>query len=352
MPALHEQIESHWQRPRRYWTLCLWPWARLFQAVTAIRRWCYAHGWCPVQRLPRPVVVVGNIHAGGVGKTPIVAALVRGLQQRGIKVGVISRGYGRQGSGTVLLHANSVAAEVGDEPLMLLRQTGAPVAVGSNRVAAAHLLLAAHPEVALIISDDGLQHYALARDIELAVFPAADVGRHLDLLPNGPLREPLARLRTVNAVVVSQGSAAQQQALAAQLRLPENIYLGRSHNHYGAFYRADNPQHTAQSTDFVGKTVIAVAGIARPQRFFTALRAMGIALSQTVALPDHSTITSADLPPADIIIITEKDAVKLSHSDNRAALWVLPLAAVLTPDLADFVCARVWPNRAMAASVK
>lgn len=338
MPALHEYIEAHWQQPRWYWTLFLWPLARVFQVTAAIRRGCYARGWCKAQRLPRPVVVVGNIHAGGVGKTPIVAALVRSLQQCGVKVGVISRGYGRQSNDTVLLQPDSSADEVGDEPLMLYRQTGVPVAVGKNRVAAGQCLLAAHPETAVMISDDGLQHYALARDVEVAVFPTTDVGRHLDLLPNGPLREPLSRLRKVNAVIISQGSAAQQQILAAQLRLPETICLGHSENCHGLFYRAGHPQQTATPADFTGKSVVAVAGIARPQRFFTALHNMGITLTQTIALPDHGQINVAALPRADCIIITEKDAVKLNGECHDSELWVLPLTAQLTPDLGNDLC--------------
>ena len=210
---LHQIIERHWQQPQPLLKALLWPLSRLFQAVYGVRRYLYRTGRLKSEKLAVPVVVVGNIHAGGTGKTPVVAALVRGLQAKGIQVGIISRGYGRKSSGVHVLHHSSRAAEAGDEPLLLYRQTGAPTAVGSRRAEAGKALLAAHPEIELIIADDGLQHYALQRDVEIAVFPAADVGRHdLDLLPGGGLREPFARLHAADAVVVSAAVGAVDKA--------------------------------------------------------------------------------------------------------------------------------------------
>ena len=198
---LHALLERHWQSPNPVLRLLLRPLSIVFSAIAARRRARYLAGSLKSEKLPVPVVIVGNIHAGGTGKTPITAALVAALQKRGIAVGIISRGYGRSLKTPHVLTERSTAAEAGDEPLLLHRRTHAPTAVASRRVEAARALLAVHPEVQLIIADDGLQHYALARDLEICVFPAADAARHdLDVLPNGSLREPIARLREVDAI--------------------------------------------------------------------------------------------------------------------------------------------------------
>ena len=217
---------------------------------------------------------------------------------------------------------------------MLFRQTGAPTAVGSSRAEAGRALLAAHPELELIVTDDGLQHYALQRDMEIAVFPAADTGRtDLDLLPNGSLREPLSRLASVDAVVVSGGKA------DAAFKPSENMFV--SHIETGRIYRLNRPFEKLDLEGLGNQTVAAVAGIAKPERFFNTLQSMNIALKQTVALPDHADITAADLPDADVVIITEKDAVKFSDGHGLNHVWVLPVYAIIEPDLAAFVSANV-----------
>ncbi|MDU4302036.1 MAG: tetraacyldisaccharide 4'-kinase, partial [Eikenella corrodens] len=160
---LHRLIERHWQTPNPLLTPILWPLARLFGLLAARRREGYLKGQRHSEKLPVPVVVVGNVQAGGSGKTPVVQALVRALQERGIRPGIISRGYGRSGQGVHVLNNQSTAAQAGDEPLLLHRSTGAPAAVGSRRAEAGRALLAEHPEVQIIVADDGLQHYALQR---------------------------------------------------------------------------------------------------------------------------------------------------------------------------------------------
>lgn len=336
MPKLHEIIEHHWQRPNPVLTILLWLPARLFQTASALRRLLYRAGRLKSSKLPVPVAVVGNIHAGGAGKTPVVAALVAGLQARGIRAGIISRGYGRTLRDTHVLHPNSTAADAGDEPLLLYRQTQAPTAVGSNRIDAGRALLAAHPDIQVIIADDGLQHYALQRDLEIVVFPAADAGRlNLDLLPNGGLREPLSRLQEVDAVVVSGVTDTHR-----------NTPFGLHHNEFhsrlatGNIYRLHHPDELLDTGRLNGLRVAAVAGIAKPERFFNTLRAMGIKPAETRALPDHAALTAADLPQADIVIITEKDAVKLSDGLPHS-VWVLPVCAIIEPDLAAFVAGRL-----------
>ena len=338
MPKLHQIIERHWQSPNPFLSLLLKPLSKLFARIAAKRRDDFVSGRLKSEKLPVPVVVVGNIHAGGTGKTPIVAALVSGLQEKGVKVGIISRGYGRKSKAVHVLNTASSAADAGDEPLLLFRQTGAPTAVGSSRAEAGRALLAAHPELELIVADDGLQHYALQRDMEIAVFPAADTGRtDLDLLPNGSLREPLSRLASVDAVVVSGGKA------DAAFRPSENMFA--SHIETGRIYRLNRPSEKLDLEGLENQTVAAVAGIAKPERFFDSLRNMGITLNQTVALPDHADIAAADLPNADVVIITEKDAVKFSDGLNLNHVWVLPVCAIIEPDLAAFVLERLEDSR-------
>lgn len=335
MPKLHQIIEQHWQHPNLILGILLWPLSRLFQVVAAVRCKLYMSGRLKSEQLPVPVVVVGNIHVGGAGKTPVVAALVRGLQASGIRVGVISRGYGRSENGVHVLHPQSRPDEAGDEPLMLYRQTGAPTVVGSNRVAAGKALLAAYPDIELIIADDGLQHYALRRDMEIVVFPAADSNRkHLDLLPNGGLREPVSRLRTVDAVVVS-GSRGHAENYR---HLHTHIFLSCLESK--PIYRIGKPDEYLDLGRLKQLKVAAVAGIAKPERFFNTLRSMGIVLAETRALPDHAVLRVTDLPVADVVVITEKDAVKLSDGLQQN-VWVLPVCAIIEPDLAAFVARRL-----------
>jgi len=236
MPKLHQIIERHWQRPNPFLSFLLKPLSKLFAKIAAKRRDDFVSGRLKSEKLPVPVVVVGNIHAGGTGKTPIVAALVSGLQEKDIKVGIISRGYGRKRKAVHVLNAESRAEDAGDEPLLLFRKTGAPTAVGSSRAEAGRALLAAHPDIGLIVADDGLQHYALRRDVEIAVFPAADTGRtDLDLLPNGSLREPLSRLDSVDAVVVSGGKADASFAPSENMFNSKIRFRHRS-NRIGAYW--------------------------------------------------------------------------------------------------------------------
>ena len=338
MSKPHQTIERHWQRPRLPLTLLLWPLARLFHTASALRRYLYRTGRLKSEKLPVPVIVVGNIHAGGTGKTPVTAALVKGLQAQGLKVGIVSRGYGRQGGGVHVLHPRSTAADTGDEPLMLYRQTAAPAAVGSRRADAGRALLAAHPDLDAVVADDGLQHYALARDIEIAVFPAADLARrNLDLLPNGGLREPISRLAQADYVVIS-GST--EDTDAAPLRLPpEKVFFSTVQT--GAIYRLADPAETFDKGRLKTQRTAAIAAIARPERFFQSLRDLGITPGKTVSLPDHAALTAADLPEADAVFVTEKDAAKLSDGHIPESIWVLPVCAIIRPDLAAQIAGRL-----------
>lgn len=335
---IHTLIEQHWQQPKFWLSVLLKPFSYLFAWIARNRRQRYLSGSLKTQKLPVPVVVVGNIHAGGTGKTPITAALVKSLHQRGVKVGVISRGYGRSVQDIHVLTPNSTAEQVGDEPLMLYRQTGVPVAVGAKRYQAGLALLAKSPDLQLLIADDGLQHYALARDWEICVFPAHDVGRtDLDVLPNGGLREPLARLQEVDAIVVSNAlSSSDGQALACYEKP-----LFCSQVKVGVPYRYVRPAEKLFSGSLkTDARCVAVAAIARPERFFNSLRHLGFALHEAHALPDHAILSVHDFPPADYVLITEKDAVKLPENVPEN-VWVLPIEVHIEPDLAAMIMGKL-----------
>lgn len=334
---LQQIIEQHWQRPKPFLRILLSPLSCLFAHVVAKRRRRFLSGSLKSQKLPLPVIVVGNIHVGGTGKTPITASLVKSLQNKGIRVGIISRGYGRQTRDIHILQPNSRVDETGDEPLMLYRQTAAPMAVGADRYAAGVALLKQYPDLQVIVSDDGLQHYALVRELELAVFPAADVGRDdLDVLPNGALREPMSRLQDVDFIVISQSQTNTLSIAQTFFRQPEKCIL--SETILGqAYYFHDKNQLWQTDSLKTGETCAALAAIARPQRFFDALTQMGVPLAETRVLPDHAVISVHDLPHADHVFITEKDAVKLDLNQSVGRIWVLPIQVNFTPDLVQIL---------------
>jgi tetraacyldisaccharide 4'-kinase len=327
-------LERHWYRPRLWLTLLLSPLETLFSLLAALRRMAFSLGWRRRERLAVPVVVIGNIHVGGVGKTPLTLALLDAFQARGVKVGVISRGYGGRQRLPQEVRPDSDPAEVGDEPL-LLASGGAPVFVGRDRVAAGRALLAAYPSVSLILTDDGLQHYRLARDLEVVVVDGARGFGSGRLLPNGPLREPVARLRRVDAVVVNGGPP------GATMPIPSSAARFAMSLEPDAAYALDDPSVRRQPADFAGLRVAALAGIGNPGRFFATLHALEIPLARELAFPDHHVFADSDLPrDVDAVIMTSKDAVKMRRV-NHDKLWVLPVRARVAPDLADWILARL-----------
>lgn len=279
------------------------------------------------RRLPVPVIVVGNIIVGGAGKTPLTLWLAQQLKARGWRPGIISRGYGRSGDGVIAVHADSLPSEVGDEPLLLARRSGVPVHVGRQRADAGAALLAAHPDVDILLCDDGLQHHALARDVELVVFDARGAGNGW-CLPLGPLREPLTRLATVDAVV---GNGFQVDFPAAPPTFAMHLQAGR-------FYRLGDPQQTCAADDLRGRVRLhALAGIGNPARFFQTLKTLGLAC-ENHPFPDHHCYTPADLTFASdgILLMTEKDAVKCAGL-TTGETWVLPVEAELSPALIELI---------------
>ena len=305
------------------------PLSAVFRAAVALRRKLYRVGVLRAQRLPVPIVVVGNVTVGGSGKTPLTIALVRALAERGWRPGIVSRGYGGAARTPRAVNAGSTADQVGDEPLLLAR-TGAPVWVGGDRVAAARALLALHRECDVVIADDGLQHYRMARTVEIAVIDASrGLGNGL-MLPAGPLREPASRLDEVDAVVrlMSIPGAPPTRISARQSTMS---LVGDS------FVRVDAPPITATAASFRMVGVHAIAGIGNPERFFDHLRALGIDPTCHV-FPDHHRFTPDDLALADAsaILMTEKDAVKcLAFADDRC--WTLPVLAEVDASLVTLI---------------
>lgn len=323
------RIERSWYREPSWITALLLPAEGLFALVSAARRALFRRGWLRSQRLDVPVVVIGNINVGGVGKTPLTLQLLQAFAQRGVRVGVISRGYGGSHQVPTLVGPDTPASLVGDEP-RLIAAAGAPVMVGRDRVAAGRALLALHPELDLILSDDGLQHYRLARQLEIVVVDGARGLGNGHLLPAGPLREPPSRLGSVDALVVNGAARAAIPAPAGVPRFAMQLAPG-------AFYRLDDPSQTRSAADFAGERVVAAAGIGHPQRFFDTLATLGLHPERCLAFPDHHDFSAADLPQdADAVVVTAKDAVKL-QCINHARLWVLPVAARVEPGLADWI---------------
>ncbi|MEW5786422.1 MAG: tetraacyldisaccharide 4'-kinase [Pseudomonadota bacterium] len=294
--------------------LLLLPFSLLFFMLAGLRRLAYRHGLRASQRLPVPVIVVGNLTAGGAGKTPLTLALVDLLRRSGWQPGVISRGHGADTRVPRPVLADSTADQVGDEPLLIARRSGAPVWVGRRRAQAGQALLAAHPEVNVLVADDGLQHLALARDVELVVVDGErGFGNGLPL-PAGPLREPISRLASVSAVVVNGGPGC-----AGDYPVPCFAMALVGHH----FVNLVHPEWRVAAGHFRGR-VHALAGIGHPQRFFRRLAELGLDVDPH-PFPDHHAYVAADLPPG-TVLMTEKDAVKCA-AFARDDCWFLAVDA-------------------------
>ncbi|MBK9218785.1 MAG: tetraacyldisaccharide 4'-kinase [Uliginosibacterium sp.] len=310
-----------WWRKRGVIAALWLPLAGLFAALVALRRWAFGRAWLPSVALPVRVIVVGNIAVGGSGKTPVVIWLAAALQRRGWHPGIVSRGYGGSASQPTAVTPASDPAVVGDEPVMLARRTTCPVWVGRDRVAAGRALLAAHPEVDVVLTDDGLQHYRLRRDAEVIVIDESILGNTWPL-PAGPLREPLSRMADASLLICHGETSARLLT-----RLPP-VVRAKMRLEPGRFYRLGQLSETCFAEDFAGQRLCAAAGIAHPERFFDSLRAMGLTLGRTLAFPDHFAYTPEDfaLEPGEVLLLTEKDAVKCA-SFALADAWVLPVEA-------------------------
>lgn len=290
--------------------------AGLYGALGALRRGFYRLGMLRSALMPVPVVVVGNVVAGGAGKTPVVIAVVKHLQSLGLQPGVISRGYGRTGTECLEVTHASDPRQVGDEPLLIARHCRVPVVVAPRRAQAARHLLATHPTTQVLVCDDGLQHLALARDVEICVFDERGTGNGW-LLPAGPLRE--AWPRPADLVLRPARHAGHSRI--------DGHDIGRQLADHAV--RADGTRRAL--ADLAGERVVAVAGIARPEAFFAMLHRAGLVPAATRALPDHHDFDAhpVHLPEATTLVCTEKDAVKLWR--HRPDAWAVPLQVEIAP---------------------
>ncbi len=319
-------LERHWQRLTPVSAL-LYPLSLIYRGAVGLRRAAYRTALAKSGRLPVPVIVVGNITVGGTGKTPLVLWLAGLLARNGLRPGIVSRGYGAAAHGARSVACSAPAASVGDEPLLLAQRSACPVWIGADRVAAARALIAANPDCNVIVSDDGLQHYRLARDFEIAVIDGArGLGNGL-MLPAGPLREPPSRLREVDAVVIHDAPRRiDKKKNAFDMRLE-----GRE------FRNLLNPAHVVGPEHFQRSRVHAVAGIGYPPRFFAHLEALGLSF-EAHAFPDHHAYRAGDLAwaGAEAILMTEKDAVKCASFASEIH-WTLRVEAVPDPELGELI---------------
>lgn len=308
-------IARIWSGESPLWLLLL-PLSWLYGLVSGAIRLLYRLGLKRAWRAPVPVVVVGNLTAGGNGKTPVVIWLVEQLQKRGIRPGVVSRGYGgKAATYPLLLNAQTTTAEAGDEPVLISQRTGAPVAVSPVRSDAVKALLAEH-SVQIIITDDGLQHYALARDKEIVVIDGVRRFGNGWWLPAGPMRERASRLKTVDAIIVNGGVAKQGE-------IPMQLHPGLAVN----LLTGERREVAALPN------LVAMAGIGHPPRFFATLEQSGARLDKCIPLADHQALTpeqvNAFTADGQTLIMTEKDAVKC-RAFAKENWWYLPVDAELS----------------------
>ncbi|MDQ2187956.1 tetraacyldisaccharide 4'-kinase [Alcaligenaceae bacterium A4P071] len=352
-----------WQR-KGWVSNALLPLAALTRLVVARKRRAFAEGRRAAHWPGVPVVVIGNIYVGGTGKTPAVIATVEALRARGWRPGVVSRGYGVAiGPTARVAQGTPEAAQVGDEPALIARVTRVPIAVHPRRVLAAQALRDHYPEIDVIVSDDGLQHLALARDVEIVIQDERGVGNGR-VLPAGPLREPPERLREVDAIVSNRSGAVVASSGASPSAVdPSSATPSAPRSAASSPSSADSPSAAAAPLSAVGPhhldmrlepsdavrlidgqrrpladfaapalgPIAAAAGIGKPERFFATLTRAGIPLVHTLSLPDHHDFKTSPFGSltAATILITEKDAIKCAHLQD-ARLWSVPVKAELS----------------------
>ena len=307
------------------WHILLLPLATIYLGLIAFRKLLYKLKFFKSYALPVPVIVVGNISIGGTGKTPVVIYLAQQLKLAGYRPGIISRGFGRHSTLIESVHSNSSPNEVGDEPLLIFRRTDCPVFVGRDRFSAGNELIKHHPEVDVIISDDGLQHYRLKRTLEVAVVDTKRQFGNGFLLPAGPLREPISKLTSLDALILNGDDH------VSALPVPDSKVF-RMNLSGNTFVSLSSMQKT-NAEYFKNKTLVALAGIGNPNRFFEHLKMMGLNF-QSQAFPDHHLFCLNDFANFEgkTILMTEKDAVKCK-AFTHADIWMLPVDAMIDPVL-------------------
>ena len=323
-------LEKQWATSYTLWHILLIPLSWLFALLSLLRRYLYKSDCLKSYRLAVPVIVVGNINVGGTGKTPLVIWLAEQLRLAGYRPGIISRGYGGSARQAAQVLPSSDPAVVGDEAVLIAIRTACPVYVSSNRIDAAENLLVNFPECNVIISDDGLQHYRMRRDIEIVVYDAVKGFGNGALLPAGPLRESISRLKTVDLVVSNGKSDLSKAFESIEMQLQS-----------GTFYNLLAEHQKTDVQAFLNKKVVAIAGIGNPARFFAALKNLGLQF-EARAYPDHYAFQAEDFLgiDADIIVMTEKDAVKC-RAFAQPHYWVLPVTAVVKNSFMPTILAKL-----------
>ena len=326
-------LQQAW-RSRGPLACLLWPVSQLYSALIGSRAWLYRRGIFSAQPVGVPTIVVGNVVAGGGGKTPLVMALVAHFSGQGIQVGVISRGYGRKRKDCQEVQFDTPIHESGDEPAFIKRAQAAPVFVANDRVLAAKSLLAAYPQTRLLICDDGLQHLQLARTVNITVFDDTGLGNAW-LLPAGPLRQhwPLTK-QSVPNLVLHTGVKPAFAGFSSTRKLAEHaVAADGTHVSLASLQKSSAPD----------SDLIALAGIAHPDAFFDMLRALGLPLSRTIAMADHAEFSPVDLTnlqqPGEgqlTVLCTEKDAVKLFALPQIPGVRILATPLLFTPEAAFF----------------
>jgi len=327
-------LQHHWYRITPLHLLLI-PISLIFGVLVALRRELYRNGMKTSERLLLPVIVVGNINVGGTGKTPLVIALAQQLITQGWHPLIISRGYKSAARHPQQIAPSMSAYQSGDEPLLMAKRNLCPVWVGKDRISTARAAMQAHQQCDVLLCDDGLQHYRLQRDVEIAIIDGERGFGNGWLLPAGPLREPVSRLQTVDAVVVNGDAAAEGQFA---MRLEGAV-----------FYNLLDPDLTATAEDFRKSKIQAVAGIGNPQRYFQHLEKLGISFTPH-AFPDHHPYSANDLAftDYDAILLTEKDAVKCTaFADTR--YWVLRVDAQFDSALLEHILRKIKSHGFQAA---
>lgn len=327
-------MQRIWYRSRIMYCGLL-PFSFVFGSMVFLRRLAYRCHLFKRHRFAVPIVIVGNLSVGGTGKTPCVIALVDALRKRGFKPGIISRGYGGHYNNKpcIVLPTHS-PKEVGDEALLLQQRCQVPVIIGRRRVDAARYLID-NTDCDVIISDDGLQHYALVGSVNVVMIDGERALGNACMLPAGPLREPVSALKRADVIVIT----AKPRAYLPIMDVISRLYHMKLQP--GQAYRLQAPNTKAALSAFKNQTVYAVAGIGHPQRFFAMLRAWGINVVEK-AYPDHHAFKPADFNAFydQCIFLTEKDAVKCRQI-NLPHAWIVPIEGLLSEDFFDVLCKKI-----------
>jgi len=335
---------SHWLA--RSWTkrgliaCLLWPLSLVYGALSGLHRWLYLRGVLTAERISVPVIVVGNIVTGGAGKTPLVITLVQHFKRQGLQVGVVSRGYGRQGRHCLEVLASTPILESGDEPALIFRQQATPVFIAKKRTDAVRALLEKYPATQVIVSDDGSQHHSMARDIEITVFDDRGIGNGW-LLPAGPLREFLS---SRPRLVLHTGQSPAFKGFKSTRRLADHALNAAGHR--------------VSLSGLNGQAITALAGIANPDAFFNMLTARGLRLQQTISLPDHFDFSDYAWPASEdaVVLCTEKDAIKMFTLTQFKGYDLLAVPLEFSPEPAflvaiDTLLARLFTKSSELPSV-